>query len=216
MLKLWTQTSLEVNFPSYERAWQAAAQQPKWVCWTYGAEEWQRFDETMWEQSLHHVRKLALWGVALIVLVELGSIAAVTHPNPSLLEFTFPLLALAVATASVILFVRRFYLMASTAHLTRQHGPREICIGPLAVFQPGQVVPLAEYGGDEMVNGLSVLDDVRVITDAPAQICFIGRNLLGLKGVGPPITVKVPVPAGREAEAARLAQRFHAEILYDL
>jgi hypothetical protein len=219
----WHRAFLEANYPSYVRAVRAAAQQPRWLCWRYTPAEWQFFDDTMWASNLSSLRKLVLWELLFFGLLALGSVAVVVQMGVGLFACLFFCVALAVGIVVALIFLRNAYRRLSDAHQRRQHDPPEICIGPLAVFLPGQAIALAgatlqppTLHWDPLMLGMDVLQDVRLAGEIPRQVVrFLGRPIhpRAPGGLGRLLVVEVPVPHGREAEARQLVERFHTQIL---
>ena len=224
MLYMWNgeRRILEHYYPTYGRAVRAAAQESTWVCWHYSAEEWWQFDRSAWQYSIRRMRSVALWGCLLVLLLGWGSFSMTQHPNPAWWEFAFVGVAVTVAIAGVQIFVREIYVGSKAAQHARHMGPREICIGPLAVVQPGQTLPLTGYSvqlppnfWDLLKGGIDVLQNVAIQEGKPAWIVFYGRRIQARGGLGRRIMVEVPIPAGHEDEAIQLVQRFHTTILAD-
>ena len=211
---------LEHHYPTYGRAVRAAAQESTWVCWHYSSEEWWQFDRSAWQYSIRRMRTVVLWGCLLVLILGWGSFSMTQHPHPAWWEFAFVGVAVTIAAAVVQIFVREMYVGSKAAQHARHMGPREICIGPVAVVQPGQTLPLTGYSvevppnfWDSLKGGIDVLQNVAIQAGAPAKVIFYGRRIHAKGGLAWQITVDVPIPAGHEAEAAQLVQRFHTTIL---
>ncbi len=132
------------------------------------------------------------------------------------------MVTIAVATAVVQIFVREIYVGSKAAQQARQAGPREICIGPLAVVQPGEVLPLTGYSvnvppnfWDSLKGGIDVLQNVAIQDGTPARVVFYGRRIHARGGLAWQIRVAVPIPAAHETEAIQLVRRFQTTILND-
>ncbi len=163
---------------------------------------------------------VALWGCLFVLVLGGGSFSMTQHPQPAWWEFAFVGIAITVAIAVVQIFVRQMYTSSKAAQQARQAGPRKICIGPTAVVQPGQTLPLAGYSvqflpnfWDPLRGGIDVLENAAIQEGSPARVTFYGRAMHGRGGLGTHIRVEVPIPAGHETEAAQLVQRFHTTIL---
>ena len=161
-----------------------------------------------------------MWGLLFVGLVYIGSIAAMPHATSNLPELAFVLLATGCAIATVATFARTMHRRSSNAHLARRQDPPEICIGPLAVFLPGQTLPLGGYSAnpppnfsDPLLGGIDVLQDVGSTGKKPRlRVYFRRRRIHGRGGIAWRVVVEIPVPTGRDSEAAQLIQRFHTEI----
>jgi len=222
MMEQWQRAFLESHYPTYGRAVRAAALESTWVCWHYTPDEWQQFDRSTWQYSIRRMRTVALWGCLFVLTLGWGSFSMTQHPHPAWWEFAFVGVALTVAITVVRNSVREMYVGSKAAQHARHMGPCEICIGPLVVVQPGQIIPLAGYSVDGppdfwdwLKGGIDVLQNVAIQEGSPAKVIFYGRRMHGKGGLAWQIKVDVPIPTGHETEAAQLVQRFHTTILND-
>ena len=220
MISVWMQAYLKTHFPSYARALEAAAHEPEWVRWYYAPDEWARLDEALWKSAMRRAMIYGLAGAGLTALLFAGSALAFADLTNRLVAWGLVGTAGAVSLAAVIGYERLLYNRATQARVARQRGPRGICVGPLAIHLPGQVLPLGGYSvapptnsWDPLGAGIDVLQDVVISGASPARIRFTGYPITGRGGRGLRKVITVPVPRGREEEARRLAARFHSEIL---
>lgn len=225
MVKDLYQSYLAINFPSYKRAVRAAAQESRWVCWVYDVQEWQLLARDLEESRRLRLRGVLIRGILFTLLLGVCSSAAMlNHASPGLLELALVITGVSCAAAFVRIIVGQLYNSNQAAQQALQQGSRQICIGPLAVFLPGQSLALGGYsvqGATIGGSGIDVLEGVAVQDGTPVKLVFTGRKLggIGMRGsltLGAPMFIDVPIPAGHETEAAELVKRFQTMILEDI
>jgi len=208
---------MELYYPSYRRAVQAAAQEARWVCWYYDVQEWQLLAVGLRESSQRRLGGVLLRGILFILLIAGGSTGVMwNQARPGWLELTFVVTAVGCAMAFVSIIVGQVNSRNQTAQYALQQDSHQICIGPLAVFLPGETLALGGYSAQGPTigsTGIDVLQAVAVLDGIPTQVVFSGRQLAGRGALGARIRIEIPIPAGHETEAAQLVQRFHTTIL---
>ncbi len=177
-----------------------------WAEWHYTPDEWQRFD--VLEQ--HHTWRLAAQQVGLGVAVGLLAcfilgFSGFSHPLSQesasigrwLIAWMFSL-----GLVAGLWQARREYRFGQSLRSERWQGPHEVRISPEAI-RMGAIV--MNYFPRELVS-------VTLHASQPAVLRFTSlkakRSLSARR-----YTLWVPVPAGHEAEAAALAERFRREVI---
>ncbi len=192
---------------TYERARQAHAAQPEWwVDWHYTEEEWQRWRAADWARTRHIYRRwqlveLAVWGFLAAVMFILFLTGSFATSWPFLLLLTW-VLGVGLG-ANWIFWLCGPYAKAKRLYTLRQQGPREIAITPLWLWQVGEGTPLMR--ADRVLNG------VYLRGEHPAVLTFRLADMLRRSTI---YEVRVPVPAGGEADAHQLVERFRQEIIH--
>lgn len=158
-----------------------------WVHWTYAPQEWARFAQAERAESRRSARRLLRLGVllgaggaAFLLLFNWaeGGLSSAQLAGAIALSGGGPLAVL----AAVALMVER---QGAAVYRRRCRGRAEAMIGPRG----------ARVQGDSVFPWTGVPQ----VEEEPGLLVFRSPEGAGLR---------VPVPAGREAEAAALAQRF--------
>ena len=192
--------------PTYERAQQATAAQPGWwVHWRYSEDEWQRWREADWARTRRVYHRWQLGGLGVVGLLAAVALALLlTGKLTTFWSILLPLIwVLGVGVGANWLFwLRGPYAQAKRLYALRQHGPREIAINPLWLWQAGEGVPL--------IRTMHALTWVYLRGDNPVILAFRLTNRGRRNNI---YEVWVPVPGGGEVEARQLIERFKKEIL---
>lgn len=191
--------------PVRTRAEAAAARDGEWAAWQYAEDEWAAFDEAEWQRGWRRVGGyVAFFGIWTVVFDFLFAQTPLGTILPFLLTWTVGMGLVCILSSLARSRARR---------QARQQGPREIRITPLKVIQPGATLTLNGSGWEglslDLLNPpMHTLRSVQI--DAPDSHTLIFR---GIGGRSWPVTIRVPIPRGREQEAEQLVGRFYGEIL---
>jgi hypothetical protein len=175
-----------------KRGIRALLEGERWAHWRYGEEEWSRFTADEWARDVARARRVPF--TALGSMGVAGLFVGWTRGDwlPGLA------LGLGAGVPLGLLVGAIAYGLARATHRRRQVAPGEAFIGPRGVFQDGRYT---DWGG--MSGSLGGVKLVPPSGTAPTVVEFTVRGRRGASG-----TVRVLVPAGKEAEAAALVARF--------
>lgn len=163
--------------------------------WTFDPDEWQRYTENEYDRGMAQTRKISLWtgGIALAVMLGITLIAGA-------LEGLVLLVDLGVAVAFTALLGGSSYLMTRSALAINRRGVGQVYIGATAI-----------YFGDRFYSWNSrwaALEKVSFEAGDPSVVQFNYRYSSGENTSH--VEVRIPVPRGREAEAAALVGQYYA------
>lgn len=163
---------------------------------TYRPEEWTRF--VHWNFGEEASEKRALWWIIFFISLVIGlGFMAVMRDEASVWVFGV-LMALMVVLRALAVGLPR---LAYRRHLGR---PGEVYVGEEGLFLNGTVHTWTGLGArlDDVALESAPLPHLRLVY---SYLMVAGRSLYFFRNY---VTVRVPVPAGREAEGKALAQRL--------
>ncbi len=172
-----------------------------WVHWTYTEEEWQAFNVADEEQRQSGWRtNLAAYGVAFVLI--LGFCAWFSFGRDWNVRvgvrLFFTIVTPVVVIGGALLLTRQEAHLGQLLYRARQRGPREITIGPTGLREGRTFFPWRA--------GASRLTHVRLESGPPSVLIF--RTTRPVSGTPIDYEFRVPIPAGREAEARQVVERF--------
>jgi hypothetical protein len=173
-----------------------------WVHWTYTEEEWQAFNVADEAQRQSGGRtNLAAYGVAFLLILGFCAWFSFGRDwNETVgVRLFFTIATPVVMVGGALLLTRQEAHLGQLLYRARQRGPREITIGPTGISEGRTFFPWRA--------GVSRLTHVRLdSTSAPPALVF--RTTRPVSGTPIDYEFRVPVPAGREAEAQQVVERF--------
>lgn len=172
-----------------------------WVHWTYTPEEWQGFNQTDEEQRQRSWgSSVAAYGVAFFLILGFCAWFSFGRDwNEGVgVRLFFTIATPVVMVGGALLLTRREADLGRLLARARQRGPREITIGPKGIREGRTFFPWR--------SGLSRLTHVRLDPGYPPVLLF--RTTRPVNGTPIDYEIRVPVPAGHEAEAQAVVERF--------
>lgn len=172
-----------------------------WVHWTYTEAEWQAFnfqDEAQRQSSWR--TNVAAYGVAFFIILAFCAWFSFGRDwNESVgVRLFFTIATPVVMVGGALLLTRQEVSLGQLLERARRRGPREITIGPTGIREGRTFFP--------WWAGMTRLTHVRLDSGSPPALVF--RTTRPVNGTPIDYEFRVPVPAGREAEAQQLVARF--------
>jgi hypothetical protein len=172
-----------------------------WVHWTYTPEEWAAFNQDDVEQRQSSWRT-NLIGYGVVFVLILGFCAWFSFgrdwDESAGVRLFFTIFTPVVVVGGALLLTRQEANLGQLLYRARQRGPREITIGPTGLREGRTFFAWR--------TGMSRLTHVRLDPGDPPVLVF--RTTRPVSGTPIDYEVRVPVPAGREAEARQVVERF--------
>jgi hypothetical protein len=163
--------------------------------WRYSAEEWARFDDAEWGRARREARLAPLFGLVLAIVA--GGIAGFSSGDPVAgLALGGILLAIGFVVATTT------WIGGRLRHRRHSGSPVDVYVSALGVIQPHGYTPIkamnVRLANAEVVSG--EVTTLRLTTESTTEDLTTRSSV-----------VRVPVPGGREEEAARVARRLLIE-----
>lgn len=172
-----------------------------WAHWEYNAEEWALFDHIDWQAARRGYWPPNLIGLVCLLILGLSLLFLPAYRSLILTPAIFLVIIV------FLLFVLRMhaYSEAKKRHQARQNQaqPHRVTFSKEGVWEAGTYFPLKEL--------FWRLRSVRM-TSQPAVLHF-HREQRHIRASNEYDALRVLVPRGHEEEAARLMQRFRAEVI---
>ncbi len=171
-----------------------------WIHWEYTPEEWALFDRVDWRSA-----QLRYWLPNVIVPVALFLLSALLFQVGVLQVGVLGAVSFMLIVVMGVLFMVRVYDYgeARKRHMARlQQTQRRVTLARKGIWEAGTFFELSD------------LQTAR-LTSQPTVLCFRCRHKTYDRTNNTTYkysTVNVPVPRGRENEAAQLVERFHEVI----
>jgi hypothetical protein len=172
-----------------------------WVRWTYTEAEWQAFNQGDEAQRQSSWRtNLAGYGVVFVLILGFCAWFSFGRDwNESVgVRLFFTIFTPVVVVGMALYLTRQEASLGQMLARARQRGPREITIGPTGLREGRTFFPWRA--------GLSRLTHVRLDPGLPPVLIF--RTTRPVNGTPIDYEIRVPVPAGHEAEAPQMVDRF--------
>jgi hypothetical protein len=171
-----------------------------WLVWRYTEAEWAAYADGELARAKQEARA-QFWLACALVPLAAGFIFVAVPGNGTTLFLLIFLLALLPIIGGIA--STNGSETALTLYQRRLRGPREIRVAARGMNEAGRYTPFVA----EARRRLSA----EVVPGIPAELRVVLREVRGRYAMR--IDIQVPVPHGREAEAAAFVQRFAAEVI---
>lgn len=169
-----------------------------WARWEYSPQEWALFEKVDWKPA----RRKFWLSVALCFLLLPDLIVIISVPASVVFALCIVFLFVSVGFFVAAAIYKPIYDLAKPRHEARQQdGPHRVTLSEKGLWETGTYFPF-----DELSFGL---DNVKMTPHPPVL------HLRRIKHAGKASfsdTIRVPIPRGREEEAASVIQRFRKEV----
>jgi hypothetical protein len=172
-----------------------------WVRWTYTRQEWRAFnqdDEEQWRRSW----RANVVAYSLVFVLILGFCAWISFArdwNEGIeVRLFFTIFTPVVVVGMALYLTRQNVHLGQLLATARWRGPRKVTIGPRGLREGYTFFPWQA--------GTRRLTHVRLDPGPPPVLFF--RTTRPVNGTPVDYEIRVPVPAGHEADAQQVVERF--------